>query len=55
VLQVLKKQADPRSIERFATVMEKSPTDVLLDAASLQAEAERGRRQQAWLETRKLR
>ena len=44
--------ADPRALERFATVMEKSPTDVLLDAASLKAEAERSRRQQKWLEKR---
>ena len=42
--------ADPRMLERFATVMEKSATDVLLDAASLQAEAERTRRQEAWIE-----
>jgi creatinine amidohydrolase/Fe(II)-dependent formamide hydrolase-like protein len=40
---------DPRKLERFATVMERSPTDVLLDAASLQAEAQRERRQQAWI------
>ena len=42
--------ADPRTLERLASVVEKSPTDVLLDAASLRAEAERARRQKAWID-----
>lgn len=41
--------ADPRQLGRFARVMERSPTDVLLDAASLAAEAQRAQRQQEWI------
>ncbi len=41
--------ADPRRITRFARVMEDSPVDVRLDAASRRAERVRAARQRAWL------
>jgi len=42
--------ADPRTLERFATAMEKSAADVALDAASRRAEAERAQKQREWIE-----
>jgi creatinine amidohydrolase/Fe(II)-dependent formamide hydrolase-like protein len=44
--------ADPRRITRFARVMEDSPVDVRLDAASRRAERVRATRQNAWLRAR---
>lgn len=44
--------ADPRTLERYATTMEKSPPDMALDAASRRAETERELRQRLWIEKR---
>jgi creatinine amidohydrolase/Fe(II)-dependent formamide hydrolase-like protein len=43
--------ADPKTFQRFTAVMDDSPVDVQLDAASRKAEAERAARQQQWLRT----
>jgi hypothetical protein len=43
---------DPRALERYAATMEKSPPDVILDAASRRAEAEREAKQRRWIERR---
>jgi creatinine amidohydrolase/Fe(II)-dependent formamide hydrolase-like protein len=44
--------ADVDRIERYSAVMDGSPPDVRLDAASRRAEGERAARQQAWLRAR---
>jgi creatinine amidohydrolase/Fe(II)-dependent formamide hydrolase-like protein len=41
--------ADPARSDRFATLMEESPPDVRLDAASRRAEEVQAQRQRAWL------
>lgn len=46
---------DPRTIPRFSQVMEASPVDARLDAASRQAEAARAERQQRWLREQRTR
>ena len=44
---------DDRTIPRFADEMQKSPTDVALDNASLKHEAEIKRKQEDWLRKNK--
>jgi creatinine amidohydrolase/Fe(II)-dependent formamide hydrolase-like protein len=45
--------ANPDTIPRLGRVMEDSPVDVRLDAASRQAESRRAARQEQWLRTRR--